>query len=711
MPDFLLSLFGTLGFMPEGNCFLRGGGPACLYVVSDIMIVAVYCAIAWTLLLLSRHQIRRAVCSGIFRVSALVIFLGSTPYWLGIWNYWHPGTQFTGTVKVLTGVAALTAMALVWWLFFRVVYPPAKRFPDDVDQELTDLMEKHKQTEDELRKLSLAVEHSSSMVLIINTEGRVEYCNPAFCKVTGYGEQEILGRRASILKCRETNDAVSKELWSTLSRGESWEGELLERKKNGELFWCLKYFAPIFDEQGNVTHFVSVSHDITELKKSEETIRRLAFYDPLTKLPNRTLFRELLEQAQRYAMRDGTAFAVIYLDLDRFKNINDSLGHSAGDQLLVAVGQRLRQCLRRGDTVARLSGDEFAIILPGLQHPKMAGAAAATIQEAMNQPFEVAGHSLFVTASLGISLYPTDHSDIDQLLKMADAAMYNSKEFGRNQFQYYSELPHALSGEHLSLQTDLRLAVERGELEVYYQPKFEVDSEQCFTVEALLRWRHPVRGMVSPGLFIPIAEETGLIGSIGEWVLRTVCVQINKWKIQGVDLSVAVNLSAQQFRQKNLLDRIDAVLQETNVDRARLEFEITESAVMNSPERTAEILRSLKARGLTLSIDDFGTGYSSLSYLRMFPVDILKIDQSFVRGIGTPEGDTRIVKAIVALAHSLDLTVVAEGVETRAQLDFLKKLNCDLVQGYFYSPPLPVGELLYRLDSLKSRPPAAAPAA
>ncbi|MGZ8247018.1 putative bifunctional diguanylate cyclase/phosphodiesterase [Methylomagnum sp.] len=698
MTDFFSPLFAMAGLSPDGS----GAYPAWLHASFDALIALVYGLTAGCLFLLSRRQLELAPYANLLRTSALLAIFCGIPYLLGVPGYWYPNGWLALSLRVLVGLSAMGAVAVAGRLLFGLLFPsPEKNTFSDVGQELSTLLERHKQTEDELRKLSLAVEHSSSMVLIIDTQGRVEYCNPAFCKITGYTEKEVRGRRASVLMAKETDQHVSVELWNTLNRGETWEGELLERKKNGDLFWCLKYFAPIRNDDGKTTHFVAVSHDITEVKNSEETIRRLAYYDPLTSLPNRTLFKQRLEQIFLAAGRDGTSFAVMYLDLDRFKDINDSLGHDYGDQLLVAVAQRLRECVGDKDVIARLGGDEFAIIMPELRHQKIAGAAAATIQQALSRPFALGGHDLFVTASLGISLYPNDHSDVDHLIKMADSAMYNAKDMGRNQFQYYNELPKIVPVEQLSLQNDLRFALERNELQVYYQPKFEMDSEQCHSVEALLRWRHPSRGMVSPGRFIPIAEQTGLIGPIGEWLLRAVSAQIKKWKSEGIDLSVAINLSAQQFRQKNLLSRIDAILEETGVDRTRLEFEITESAVMGNPEQTAEIMRSLKQRGVSLAIDDFGTGYSSLSYLRMFPVDILKIDQSFVRDIGTPSGDTRIVRAIAALAHSLELTVVAEGVETRAQLEFLRQLNCDLIQGYYYSPPLPANDLIDRLNAIK----------
>jgi diguanylate cyclase (GGDEF)-like protein/PAS domain S-box-containing protein len=702
MIESLYLLFSTSGLLPHGDSFLWRPDLVWLHAISDGVIALFYGFVAIVLLRFVRRQTDFAHGWLIYAFGAFLL-LHSGVHALDIWTLWHPDYGLSGLAKVL---AALASLAAALFLSQTLGAPDAKwtlslqRDPDGTP-------DRYKRIESELHKLSLVVEHSPSMVLITDGNGQIEYCNSAFCKCTGYTRTDAIWQRAAIWNSETTDSAVYRELWNTLHRGESWEGELLERKKNGETFWCLEHVTPMRDEQGAIAHYIVISQDITELKNSEETIRRLAFFDPLTHLPNRTLFRERLEQTLQDAKRDKTSFAVIHLDLDRFKNINDSLGHSFGDQVLFSVSQRLRRCLREEDIVARLSGDEFAIILPNLQHPKLAEAAATAITQAMNRPFEVAGHDLFVTASLGISLYPTDHAEIDQLIKMADTAMYNAKALGRNQYQYYKKMSRDRTDKQLALETGLRYALERNELEVFYQPKFELASGRCHAAEALLRWRHPEQGMVSPGQFIPIAEETGLIITIGEWVLHQACRQIVKWRSMGLDMSVAVNLSAQQFRQKNLLERIDAIIQETGVDRNRLELEITESAVMGDPQQTAAIMHGMKARGLALSIDDFGTGYSSLSYLQMFPIDILKIDQSFVRGIGTPAGDTRIVKAIIALAHSLELTVVAEGAETLEQIDFLKRHRCDMVQGYFYSPPVPSDALLERLRPSPSDPDSA----
>jgi diguanylate cyclase (GGDEF)-like protein/PAS domain S-box-containing protein len=689
----LPSLFSSPDFMTGAGAW--SAGLSWLQAGADGLGALAYYAICCAALALLRHRADPACRRPLLLVGSLACLSG-TSLLLGIPGLWLQGGWLTGGVKALTAVALLVAAVQAWRALPRLRAMPGLNRLLQANREMEEALEGHRRTEARLSKLALAVEHNPGMVLITDREGRIEYCNPSFLRISGYASEEMIGRRASPWNPDRIAPAARRAMWSALDQGEAWEGEILESDKHGDPYWCLEYVAPIRSEGGAVLHYIVMSQDITELKNSEEAIRQLAYFDPLTKLPNRALFKERLEQALRQAERGQCALALLHLDLDRFKNVNDSLGHDLADKVLAAVGERLRHSLREEDTLARLGADEFAVILPGLPHPVMAGAAATAIGEAMRRPFEVDGHSLFVTFSIGISLYPSDHEDQEQLLKMASAALHSAKEQGGGQYQYYKQIPQRGVGKTLALETGLRYALERGELEVHYQPKFDPASGRCCAAEALLRWRHPSDGLVPPGRFIPLAEETGLIVPIGEWLLREVCRQIGQWRSEGLDLAVAVNLSAQQFRQRNLLQRIDAILAETGADHARLEFEITESAAMGNPEQTALILRGMKGRGLALSIDDFGTGHSSLSYLKMFPVDYLKIDRSFVTDIDA-RADPRIVLAIIALAHSLDLAVVAEGVETREQFDFLKKHHCDLVQGYYCSRPLPPGELLQRL--------------
>lgn len=544
-------------------------------------------------------------------------------------------------------------------------------------------------SENELRKLSRAVEQSASSVLITNVWGEIQYVNPKFCEVTGYTSSEVLGKTPSILKSGETDLSVYQEMWAELLAGNEWRGEYKNRKKNGELFWCLESISGIKDSEGAVTHFVAVVEDISERKFSEETIRRLAYFDPLTDLPNRRHFQEQLELATAWCRRSDCQLALLYIDLDRFKTTNDTLGHGAGDYLLRIVGQRLAQGLREGDVVSRLGGDEFAVIATNIHRSEDAANVAEKIIEAVRQPLIINGHELYVTTSVGISLYPADTADLDELVKHADIALYQAKEMGKNTFQFYSEKINALTLTNLQIESDLRNAIKRSELFLEFQPQIDLKTGQVYGVEALVRWQHPVQGLIPPGKFIPLAEETNLIVPIGDWVLQTACQQLRKWDDAGLPpLFMAVNFSAAQFRREGFLESIRKVLEESGVDSGRLELEITESALMKNPEEAGSILRSLRELGVKVSIDDFGTGYSSLSYLKRFPVSILKIDQSFVRDIVNSSDDQAIAEAVIALAKGMDLTVVAEGVETEAQLKILKVLECDKVQGYFFSRPL-----------------------
>jgi diguanylate cyclase (GGDEF)-like protein/PAS domain S-box-containing protein len=451
---------------------------------------------------------------------------------------------------------------------------------------------------------------------------------------------------------------------------------------------------PIFDEEGRFTGYRGTGTDITEEKKVEDQIRHMAHHDALTGLPNRVLLQDRIGQAIAQARRSRKVAALLFIDLDRFKNVNDSLGHQVGDSLLRAVAGRLVACVRGTDTVARMGGDEFVVVLTELKRAEDAGQMAQKILAVLPQPIDIDGHELRVTPSVGICLYPHDGEDVETLMRNADAAMYHAKETGRNNFQFFTPQMNIAANQRLLLEKDLRLALERDEFTIYYQPQIDLKTGGIVGVEALLRWRHSQRGMVAPSDFIPVAEETGLITPIGEWVLRGACMQARKWQTLGYpQLQVSVNCSAQQFRQEGLLDVVARTLQQTGLPASSLELEITESVIVEHAEHVIARLKALDEIGLKLSIDDFGTGYSSLGYLKRFPIHELKIDQSFVRDIGTDPDDAAIVSAIIALARSLGLRVVAEGVETAEQLAFLKKLGCDWAQGYLFSRPLPAEEI------------------
>lgn len=551
-----------------------------------------------------------------------------------------------------------------------------------------------KRAVEQIRKLSLAVEQSANMVMITDPQGLIEYVNPKFCRVTGYAREEIVGRELWTMKSLDMPVATFRDIWETLNAGKEWHGELHNRKKNGEFYWCLESISPVRDDKGMVTNFVSVAEDISERKHAESTIRHLAYYDPLTGLPNRRLFRDRLEQTRTAALRSGELFGLMYLDLDRFKEVNDTLGHSVGDQLLKAAAQRIADCLRKADTMARLGGDEFAVIIAEAARAEDVSRVAEKIIRAFQQPFLLSGFELFTSTSIGISIFPADTADIDTLIKNADIALYRAKEQGRNNYQFFIAEMGQRSMERLVIENRLRFAVERNELELHYQPQVELASGQVRGVEALLRWHSPELGMVMPADFIPLAEETGLIVPIGEWVLRTACRQMKAWVDGGVPLTrMAVNLSPRQFRQAGLEQTVVSALQDAGLEPGYLEVEITENTVMHNPQLTQSILEKLRAMGVQVAIDDFGTGYSSLATLKHFPVTRLKVDQTFVRDLAEDRDDAAIVLAIISMAHSLRLPVVAEGVETAEQTSYLQLHGCEEAQGYAFSKPLPAAEI------------------
>ena len=465
-------------------------------------------------------------------------------------------------------------------------------------------------------------------------------------------------------------------------------------------------------EDGSARRMNAVLQDITERKEQEERTRFLADHDELTELPNRSLFRQALNKALQRAERSGKMLSILFFDLDRFKNINDSLGHDAGDEVLRAVAERLSACVRKIDMVARFGGDEFAVLTEGLTAEDQAGTVARKILEALSKPMILAGRQYRPAASIGISTYPTDGRDVQSLLKNADIAMYRAKEEGRGTFQFYSEMLNTHSVQRLEFESNLSSALNNHEFVLYYQPKVDVATGRVIGLEALIRWISPQLGFVSPGDFISIAEETGLIVPMGRWVAQTACVQNRAWQKGGLPpLRIAINISARQMADKGLVEFIADTVRKTGLTVDSLELEITESAVMSNQEHAEKVLNELKALGFHLTMDDFGTGYSSLAYLKRFPFDSVKIDQSFVRGIPQSKDDCAIVEAIIAMAHSLQLKVVAEGVETKEQFEFLRTLSCDQIQGYYFSKPIPSNEVVMLLYKTMTRDAAAAASA
>ncbi|MCF8152482.1 MAG: EAL domain-containing protein [Sulfuritalea sp.] len=543
----------------------------------------------------------------------------------------------------------------------------------------------------EIQLAATVFDASSDAIFITDSDNRIISVNAAFCEITGYSAQDVIGETPAILNSGRHDAEFYRAMWRDLLETGQWNGEVWNRRKNGEIFAELLTINAVKNYRGEISHYVSIFADITEHKQTEEHVRHLAHYDALTNLPNRTLFNDRLGQALINAQRDNGKAAVMFLDLDRFKNINDTLGHGIGDLLLQEVAVRLTGCVRQGDTVSRLGGDEFVILLPELNDEKDARLVAQKLLNAAVFPMVLEGHELHISASIGISYYPMDGANAEALMKNADVAMYRAKEEGRNNFQFYHASMNARSFERLAMETSMRYALNRGEFDLYYQPRFSLPEGRIIGAEALIRWNHPDLGLVSPGQFIPLAEETGLILPIGEWVLKQVAAQGKAWQQAGFPpLSLAVNVSARQFRRVDFAGEVLQILRNSGFDPHHFELELTESTLMTHAEENIETLKKLNALGIRIAIDDFGTGYSSLSYLKRLPVDILKIDRSFVSEVPDNRDGAAIVEAIIAMAHSLGLHIIAEGVETVEQLEFLQMRKCNEIQGYYFSHPLPV---------------------
>nr|MBL8410320.1 EAL domain-containing protein [Dechloromonas sp.] len=547
-----------------------------------------------------------------------------------------------------------------------------------------------KATEDRLRMLAMVFSNSNEAIIVTDANNRIIATNPAFTELTGYSEAEVLGRNPRLLSAGSTEPEVFRSMWSSLHQHGAWQGELWDRRKSGEAYPKWLSISVVRDNAGRITHHIGSFIDISELKATQERIRHLAHHDTLTNLPNRFSLHEKLEQALSFCRRNNRQLALMLIDLDRFKTINDTLGHHAGDALLVQVADRLRATVRDSDIVARLGGDEFVVALPGINSPSDAAHLADKIARRISEPYQIIGQEQRTSPSIGICLYPNDAVEIGDLLKNADVAMYHAKAQGRGNYQFFTEDMHIAMTQRMTIEADLRLALERQEFVLHYQPQLDLRRGTIVGVEALIRWQHPTRGMVPPNEFIPVAEETGMIGAIGDWVLSEACRQLRTWQDDGIQhLRMSINLSASQFMDKTLPVRIHELLGQYGLEAGLIDLEVTESMSMASPDESISVMRTLSGSGLTLSIDDFGTGYSSLAYLKLLPIRTLKIDRSFVKDIETDPNDADICDVTVLLAHKLGLEVVAEGVENEAQLKFLLSIGCEKVQGYLISRPLP----------------------
>lgn len=565
---------------------------------------------------------------------------------------------------------------------------------------ITDINQR-KKNEDYLRQAAAMFESTREGVMVTDTEARILTINQAFCELTGYSKSEVIGQTPQLLKSGRQNAEFYQAMWTDLEEKDYWQGEIWNRRKNGEIYLQMLSITVVRNEYQKLTHYVGVFSDISLLKDAVERLDYLAHHDPLTNLPNRLVLLSRLEHCIQLSDRERKSAAILMLDLDRFKDVNDSFGHLAGDELLQQVSACLTNRLRGIDTVTRIGGDEFIVLLEDLSHPRDAAQVATEIITALSEPWQLSnGKEVRIGVSIGISLFPEHGSTPEELLQHADAALYRAKDKGRGNYQYFTEDLTIAAIRRISLESMLRRAITKQELEVYYQPQVELNSGDIIGAEALLRWPSAEEAWISPCQFIPVAEETGLISEIGEWVLHQVCRQGQQWRNNGFpEIKLAVNLSAHQFHHSDIVATVTKILDETKFPATYLELELTESTLMSRESEAEEVLQQLRELGIHLAIDDFGTGYSSLAYLKRFPLDILKIDKSFIDDIPQLEDDNEIAAAIIGIAHTLRLKVLAEGVETEAQLNFLKQKGCDYYQGFYKSHALSAEEFAALLIS------------
>jgi len=553
--------------------------------------------------------------------------------------------------------------------------------------------------EQQLRLSETVFESCNQGISITDASGRIVSVNPAFTRITGYTIGEVKGQNPRMLRSGRHGDDFYREMWRQLTQSGRWEGEIWNRRKNGEIYPEWLWISAVMDMCGSVTHYVGMFSDVSETLRAQRRIEFLSQHDALTELPNRMSANQHLQLALGGAVKSGAKVALMFLDMDHFKSVNETSGHSFGDDVLKVVTTRIQSCVRETDTISRHGGDEFIVILSDLRDPEAIIRIAEMILRRTEEPISLDGQELSLTMSIGIAVYPDDGGDFETLLNCADTAMYQAKDAGRNTYQFFDNSMTADHSEQLYIRNGLRRALERDEFVLHFQPQVHLASGEIIGAEALIRWNHPELGLLAPGKFIPVAEESGLIVPIGEWVLREACRQAKAWQKAGLPkIVVAVNLSAVQFKRGNLYQSVSDALSQSGLDPAYLELELTESILIRDTENVLATVRQLKLLGLNLSIDDFGTGYSSLSYLKKFKVDKLKIDQSFVRDLGTDPDDAAIVRAIIQMARSLNLKTVAEGVENAQIANRLRIFDCDEAQGYYFARPMDLRSFMVLLE-------------
>ncbi len=559
--------------------------------------------------------------------------------------------------------------------------------------------------EEESRLAAAALENTAEGVMILDRDRRVVKVNKAFARITGYGKQEVIGRPMPFRSLQRERGEDDRDIWRALDQDGHWEGEVWNRRKGGETYPELLSLSTLKDGQGQVSHYVCVFNDISEHKEYQRQLEFLAHHDTLTGLPNRTLFQQECQQAIGRAKRSGKVVGILFLDMDHFKTINDSLGHPVGDRFLKDVASRLKEVIRESDLVSRFGGDEFAILVDNIDDPEDVATVANKVREVLSEPVRVDEYELAASCSIGISLFPADGEDASSLLRNADTAMYRAKEKGRNCIQFFSADMNARAYEELLMSKALRDALDQEQFVLHYQPSVCLDTFKIVGVEALVRWEHPEQGLVPPSTFIPLAERNGLIGELGRWVFREACRQAVAWRDQGLpSLRMAVNVSARQFGQRHLITELSREIDSSGMLASDLHIEITESMMMENPDRARRTLEAVARMGVDIAVDDFGTGHSSLSYLKDFPIHYLKVDRSFVMGLPEDQDALAIVRAIVAMAKNLKLKVIAEGVETARQRDLLAEMGCDEAQGYFFSRPRRAADIAQLLKENRPLP-------
>ncbi|MBF0217966.1 MAG: EAL domain-containing protein [Gammaproteobacteria bacterium] len=572
------------------------------------------------------------------------------------------------------------------------------------NQELHELIIERNRSVDQLRLFAKVFENAGEAIIITDANQRILNANATFSKITGYSRAEALGLHPKNFSSGRHDALFYQKMWQQINSQGFWQGEVWDKRKNGEIYPKRLSINVVNDEKGKVTHYVGIFSDITILKSTEEQLQNLAYCDPLTELNNRTMFHILLNNTYESARREKSRFALLFIDLDRFKMVNDTLGHTMGDQLLVIIAKRLRQCLRKSDTISRIGGDEFTAILPNIHRTDQVADVALKIINEVSQPVLLNDNEVNVGSSIGISIFPDDGEDIETLTKHADIAMYKVKESGRNSFRFFDASMNDESVQRMRMERKLRYALENNQFSLFYQAKVDANSNIITGAEALLRWIDEEDGFIPPDRFIPVAEDSGLILPLGEWVIRDACRQLQLWNNSGLHtppLQIAVNLSPLQFQQPSLCETVAAIMQEYETAKGTLCIEVTESMILYDINKVIAILNDFRNMGVQISLDDFGTGYSSLAHLKRLPLDHIKIDRSFVRDIESDSDDAAIVAAIISMSHRLGLKVIAEGVESKEQLNYLRELHCDQIQGYYISRPLPAhqfAEFVYNAE-------------